>query len=339
MSLEPGRSSTSSGTETAIVDSLSLQRDPRFLSDLIAILFMGFIAAVASALGAIYVLFPELGALSWDVFGRPRGRWAAAPLLLALTPALTGTLGTVVTRSIPYGFASVMLIVVGSVGIIAALDSPIAPAISAGLLPLVLGVTSWLYPPGILFGSTLLAALSIPWKRRMLADRAALEPSDASDSAEGSSAPPARRWLTALLSFVLVAELAVRLTGMRFILFPPLVVILYEMLRHPGDCPWTGNTVRLPIVCFIAAAGGYFFHAHIGFVPLAAILSMAWGVATLRATRVHVPPALAVALLPMVMGQATIGYPIAVGLGTTLASLWYIGFARWTLRTSAASAV
>src|ERR1700691_919303 len=110
MSRDTGRSSTSSVSPAAMGDAPPSHRDPRLLSDLIAVIYIGFIAAVASALGAIYVLFPELGALSWDVFGRPRGRWAAAPLMLAVTPALTGTLGTVVTRTLPYGFVSVMLI-------------------------------------------------------------------------------------------------------------------------------------------------------------------------------------------------------------------------------------
>ena len=309
----------------------------RLLSDLIAVIYIGFIALVAGLLGAIYVLFPELGALSWEVLGRPQGRWAGAPLMLAVTPALTGIIGTLVTRSLPYGFVSVFVTVLGALAIIAALDSPIAPAISAGLLPLVLGVTSWWYPPGILFGSALLAAISVPWKRWVLSRH--VPPALPADSAEGTSSPPALHWLSALLAFVVVAELAVQLTGMRFILFPPLVVILYEMLRHPADCPWIESTFRLPIACFAGAAGGYLLHAHIPSLVLAAMLSMAWGVIVLRTCRVHVPPTLAVALLPMVMGHtATIGYPVAVGLGTTLASAWYVGFARWFGQTPSALA-
>jgi hypothetical protein len=41
------------------------------------------------------------------------------------------------------------------------------------------------------------------------------------------------------------------------------------------------------------------------------------------------PPVLAVALLPLVMTNPTIGYPIAVGLGTMLASAWFEFLARW----------
>jgi len=318
----------------------------RLVADLLALVYIGLIAAVASLTGAFYVLFPELAALSSDVMGRPRGRWASAPILLALTPTLTGLLGTVVTRTMPYGFVSVLVTAAGCIAIIGALRSPVAPAISAGLLPLVLGITSWWYPPGILFGSSLLAAISIPWKRYATSTDV-LDPDEIGQPETLDCANPAHppketpgthgahraglvpREILSLLAFVAVAVGAVKLTGMRFILFPPLVVILYEMLCHPGECPWLRRTVHLPIACFLAAAGGYLFHAYVGFAPLAAILSMAWGIAVLRKLDVHVPPALAVALLPMVMDRPTVGYPFAVGIGTTLAAVWFLMHEKW----------
>jgi hypothetical protein len=316
----------------------------RLEAELIALAYIGTIAAVASATGAFYILFPELAALSYDVLGRPRGRWASAPFLLAITPVLTGTIGTIVTRSLPYGFASVLITVGGAIAVLSALRSPIAPAISAGLLPLVLGVTSWWYPTGILFGSTLLALISIPWKRYTLeiADTeppettnigiAEVDTTDVHTGANHDSNTTAIRWLAAIAIFVVVAVAFVKMTGLRFILFPPLVVIAYEMFRHPSACPWSGQTLRLPLVCFLCAAGGFLFHAAIPNAPLAAICSMAWGIAVLRSIRLHVPPALAVALLPMVMHHPTIVYPFAVLTGTALVAGWFGVFEMWTLK-------
>jgi hypothetical protein len=316
----------------------------RLAADILALIYIGIIATVASVTGAFYVLFPELAALAWNVMEQPRGRWAGSPLLLALTPPLTGLIGTVVTRTMPYGFASVLITVAACVAIIKALRSPVAPAISAGLLPLVLGVTSWWYPPGVLFGTTLLAAISIPWKRYATSfpasalnsdDDQSIDPScdtSSSDASQPPEAPPAiaaRYHMLALLVFVAIAVGVVKLTGMRFILFPPLVVILYEMLSLPEHCPWIGRPVGLPIACFLAAAGGYFFRVHVTIAPLAAMLSMAWGGAVLRTFDIHLPPALAVALLPMVMAHPTVAYPFAVGLGTTLASAWFALFEKW----------
>jgi hypothetical protein len=314
----------------------------RRLADLVALIYIGFIATAATVTGAYYMLFPELSALSWDVMERPRGRWAGAPLMLAATPALTGFAGTIVTRSLTYGFISVFLTVLVSLAILRTMRSPIAPAISAGLLPLVLGVTSWWYSPSILFGTSLLAAISFPWKRYAAAHGPSAKASDdavhasavsshAATSANSDAPSPtaASRLLPPLLSFMAIAMIAVKLTGMRFILFPPLVVILYEMLSHREHCPWVGRPIALPVACFTSALGGYFFFAHLASAPIVAMLSMAWGIAVLRTLNLHMPPVLAVALLPLVMAHPTIACPVSVGLGTMLASAWFELLCRW----------
>jgi hypothetical protein len=135
-------------------------------------------------------------------------------------------------------------------------------------------------------------------------------------------------WLMALLAFVALAVVVVQITGLRFILFPPLVVIAYEMFAHEASCAWAGKPFRLPIAAFLASAGGFMFWHFFGSTPLTAGCSMLCGIVVLRATRVHVPPALAVALLPMVMNAPTIAYPFAVGIGTLMLTLWFYLYRR-----------
>jgi hypothetical protein len=307
----------------------------RLGGELIALVYIAIIAEIACATGAVYVLFPELGALSHDVITRPRGTWANAPLLLAVTPMLTGVVGIVFTRSLPYGYLSVLLTVAGAIAVVLALRSPIAPAISAGLLPLVLGVKSWWYPPAIALGTVLLATLSMPWKKYGAARSVAatVESDDAREDLHDDllddlieTTPSGYGWLGALMAFVAVAVFFVKLTGLRFVLFPPLVVIGFEMLGHTAICPWADKPMRLPLACFLTALGGFVSWHFLGVTPLAAAASMAWGIAMLRVCDLHVPPALAVALLPLVMDKPTIAYPFAVGIGTTLLSLWFLAY-------------
>jgi hypothetical protein len=236
-------------------------------------------------------------------------------------------IGIFFTRVLPYGYLSVLLTVSGAVVVILILKSPIAPAISAGLLPLVLGVKSWWYPPAILLGTALLALLSLFWVRLSSspipgAERAIEDIVD--DVVE--LVPASHYWLLALMVFVVIAVAAVKLTGLRFILFPPLVVIGFEMFGHTAICPWAKRPLLLPVACFLTATGGLVFLKALGSGPAAAVCSMAWGILTLRAFDLHVPPALAVALLPLVMDSPTITYPFSVGIGTLLVTLWFLAY-------------
>jgi hypothetical protein len=55
------------------------------------------------------------------------------------------------------------------------------------------------------------------------------------------------------LAFTLLAVLAVFLTGLRFLLYPPLVVMTYEMFSYPRACPWAQRPLHLPIACCLTA--------------------------------------------------------------------------------------
>jgi hypothetical protein len=299
----------------------------RIAAELAAIFYIAIIAQIAALTGAFYLMFPELGALSHDVLTRPRGAWARAPVALIVTPAVAAIIGIFFTRALPYGFASVMLTIGGAVIVILAMRSPIAPAISAGLLPLVLGIKSWWYPPGILFGSVLLAVGAGVWnriERRNFGDRVF----EAADTYEDALelAPSGARWMGAFAIFVALAMFAVEATGLRFILFPPLVVIGYEMLGHPAVCPWARRPLALPVACFLTASGGLLCVRLLGADAAAAGLAMAWGLIVLRYFDLHIPPALAIALLPMVMNHPTLWYAVSVAIGTAMLTVWFLTY-------------
>src|SRR6202008_1404086 len=78
-------------------------------------------------------------------------------------------------------------------------------------------------------------------------------------------APHGYFWVLPLLTFVLVATLMVKLTGLRFILFPPLVVIGFEMFGHSEICPWAQRPLWLPLACFLTAFGGFVVFHFFGF--------------------------------------------------------------------------
>ena len=277
-----------------------------------------------------------------------------APLLLAITPCCTGVVGIVFTRSLPYGYLSGP-----AYGGRRDRGRPCLTLASRardlrGPASLVLGVKSWSYPPAIALGTVLLATLCVPWKKYCATRMVAAAPAESDKARENlhddllddliEMPPSGYGWLVVLMAFVAFAMFFVKLTGLRFVLFPAAGGNRIQMLGHTAICPWADKPMRLPLACFLTALGGFISWHFLGSTPLAAACSMAWGIAVLRMFDLHVPPALAVALLPLVMDKPTIAYPFAVGIGTTLLSLWFLADQRlsrgalsipWAVRAAA----
>jgi len=297
------------------------------------VLVMGFLGAItlfAHASGMTLILFPELAALSHDIITRPRGRWASDPGQLILTPTLTAILGLFLTRHLSYGALQMALIVGLSLIVIRITRSTIAPAISAGLLPMVLAERSWLYPVAIFLGIGILVVVLKLWQRFGPRDvhpgiRAA-EHSRLVDALE--AVPHSRLWALGLMTFVLGLGALAQASGLRFLVFPPLIVIAYELFGHPEVPGWMKRPALLPVVCLLTASVGLIAHQAIHAEFLAVMITMLGSVLILRAFRVHMPPALAVGLLPFVMDSPDGRFPISVLLGTSALTLYFFGYRR-----------
>ena len=298
---------------------------------LISLCFMGGIAGAASASGVALLLFPELAALSYDVFLRPRGTWARAPWMLALSPAVTAALGVLVTRYLPYSAVSIAICIVGAMVILKFMRSPIVPAISACVLALSLEEKSWLYPLAILLGTGALAVLSSAYRRLFDqgATHLARSAADRVDD-ELESLPKQFLWVPFFVVFLGATYLLSMATGMRMVFFPPLVVIAFEMFAHAEVCPWAQRPVLLPAVCTLAAAAGVAALAAFGPGVTSAVLAMLFGVVTLRVTRLHTIPALAIGLLPQVTTRADWHFPLAVGIGSALLTTCFLIFKKFS---------
>ncbi|MDY0190600.1 MAG: hypothetical protein RBR22_07675 [Desulfuromonas sp.] len=291
------------------------------------VLYIVLIALIAKITGFYYVLFPELGALAHDILQRPHGAWAKAPLLLVVTPLLTAVVGTLVTQHLAYSMISVLLTVGSSILIIKLLRSPIAPSISAGLLPLSLGEPSWWYPPSLLVGLVLLALISLVWGRMHQLPESAASASDFVDDIV-EQAPRNYSWLPFFAVFLVSEIVLVGISGRRFLLFPPLVVIGFEMFAHSAICPWAGRPFILPVVCTLSATAGVIWVTLLGVGPVAAGCTIVCGIALLRIFNLHVPPVLAIGLLPFVIPPPHYEFPLVVAVGTMLLTMIFRAWQR-----------
>ncbi len=293
---------------------------------------VGYIAAIAQAAlsaGIPYILFPELGALAHDVFERPTGRWATAPILLVVTPLLTAVPGVWIAQHMHYGVLSVSLGTGVGMGIVAALRSPVAPAISAGLLPIVFRIRSWWYPPSILAGTAALVLVSLAhhrWIRARGNPPAMSRTESVSDIVE--RAPAHYGWVPFFFGFVVVCVLLAQITGWRAMLVPPLVVTGFEMFAHADVCPWADRPSVLPLICGLTAACGLFFRLWLGTGPLAAAGIIIGSIAILKVARLHIPPAIAIGLLAILVRAPGYAYPVAVAAGAALLTGIFLVYRR-----------
>jgi hypothetical protein len=293
---------------------MSASRTTQLIQEAYSVCYLGVIAALAAICNLPLLFFPELAALAYEVIRNPGGKWARSPFYLALTPPLTGIVGVCIVNAFPYGPLSMLLSIAACISIVRWFRSPVAPAISAGVLPVALSVDSWLYPFAIAVGTSMLAGIAIT-----------------SGSKEAQSETLAqvhaanRDWLIGLSVFVVFAAVFAFVTGHRMILFPPLVVIAYEMFLHRNECPWGREPIKLAPICFLTALIGVMAVQLIGNGVISTMLSMTLGVFVLKIFRLHVPPALAVGLIPQIMEQPSWIYPASVFAGCFLLTLVYLG--------------
>ena len=281
--------------------------------------YIALMTALARASGISYLLFPELGALASVVLADPLSTWARSPKLLALAPVITAAPGVLVTRTLPYGPTALILDLAICLLVIRLLRSPVIPAISAGVLPLVLGITSFLYPVAILVGTGGLA-LIVMLRSRLIPPpaRAQVSPSVPTISTLVATQSWLQRvpWLLPLAVFLLGALAMVQLLGSHLVLYPPLLVIAWEMLANADECPWQGRSLAVLVVTAGAAVAGTVLVLALGVSPLAAFLAILVTALLLRLARLRCPPAFGLALLPFLITAPTLAYPLLTLAGT-----------------------
>ena len=290
---------------------------------------LAYIVLAARCHGWHYLLFPGLAALAYDVLTRPWGKWASQPGRLVVTPVAGSVIGVLVTRVLPFGVLAILLIVPACLLLLALLRSTIAPAIAAGALPLFLGIKSWLYPVSIALSLVVLVAILLPWQRHCGRRYPGAEVSTRNVDDVLESPPTGNAWVLPFFAFLTVMALCATASGLRLILFPPLIVIAYEMFAHPTACPWVGKPLALPGVCVVNAVAGWSAVSLFGSGAVAAACAMALGIVALLLLRLRMPPALAVGLLPLVITSPTIKYPISVAIGAGALTLTYRIYQRW----------
>lgn len=272
-----------------------------------AVLFVTAMAALGEYAGLKLLLFPELGALAYGTIARPNHPWASDLSRLIATPTVTGAIGMLTMHDLGWGPLQVLLVVMVSLSVVAAMQSRIFPALSAGVLPLVLRISDWIYPVCILASCAALAGVILVMRF------AGITRSDYVSRSRINDWWRLDRLLIYLCVLALIATVAYALCQ-PLLLFPPLAVLAFESIVRSEACPWIRRPFALIGLFAFCSASGYAVFYVFGVSALAAALSMIVALISMTIVDLYAPPAIAVAILPYASMQAGWLYPVDVGL-------------------------
>ena len=269
--------------------------------------------ALAFALGTHAIIFPEGAAIAMGVWSLALPGWSHSRWRVAVLPPGCALLGVLLVRlELPPSVAAILGAALALL-VLHALDSRLAPAMSAAVLPIVFGVDEFSYPLAVLVICVVVAA-TMPWLSRRRGPPAA--PGDATGRypvavvAGGLAAIAAWVVLGGELLALPVAALA-----------PPLFVSALEWLGQRA-CTLRRGLRRWVLLVGAGLAGAVATELIAtpwlaGAVAVIATLALGWVLATPH------PPALAIALIPQLLQAVDpLEYTLAIAAG---AGALYLG--------------
>jgi hypothetical protein len=268
--------------------------------------------ALAGALDTSAIIFPEGAALAMGVWVLGLQGWTASRWRVLALPPLCAVAGVALVKSgLPGAVAEIAALTFGLL-LLQACDSRLAPALSAGVLPVVFGIDDWSYPVAVL---AVCAAVAVLWQ---LIHHPAARRLDDVVPERYPWAVAASAWLV-IVAWILIGGQALELSAA--VLAPPLFVSALEWLAR-GE-PLAAEGVRRWALLVGAGLAGSVAAKLVsvgwigGALAVCATLALMWLLATPH------PPALAIALIPQILTSPDpLDYTTSIAAG---AAALYLG--------------
>lgn len=279
-----------------------------------SVILISLIAWLSYFIDLPLLLFPEFGALCNCTITRPQHIWARSPYHLALIPAATGFIGVLALRVLGHGVAPVLLVLISSLILLNLFRSPIVPALSSGLIPLVLNIPSWTYPLSVFLSCVILAIIVYFRGKHLKIQRHDDQPF----RLLAGGWPRNAYHIIVFLGFIAGIAFIAQISDRPIILFPPLAVLSFEILLHAGQHPWCRFPALLPIIFFLCAAGGFAAFMICGHSVCGVAIAVIIAICVTFYRGLYVPPAIAVSLLPFVMHNVGLAFPFEIAFSVAI---------------------
>ncbi|MDD2319716.1 MAG: hypothetical protein PHO83_06680 [Geobacteraceae bacterium] len=293
-------------------------------TQLISIILVTIMFAIAEAVGEMEIIFPEIAALAFGFWIMEKSPWQGTKLTICASPTLAALTGVILLRYAPFS----PLLLIGSAFLLVILQlkllrSAVLPSLSASILPIITHTTSWLYPLSVAILTAIIALgrLSLEALDHKETSANFFHQSDRATANEMNFLPELLYWSKILAGVLLVTALALQ-SRYLFMIAPPLMVGFVEISRP--NRPLRRTPGKILLLLFLAAAAGVLWFYLVttilhGSLWIFSFLTITSVFLLYEALQVSFPPAVAIALLPVLVPPANLWhYPLHVLLGSTL---------------------
>ncbi|MEA5089691.1 HPP family protein [Solidesulfovibrio sp.] len=304
-------------------------------SEYITMLFVVCMVAVAEYFKVNEIIFPEIAALTFGAWVMEERPWRGPAWTICFSPTLGALTGVVLLRLAPHA----LLPMVGLAFFFILIElklfrSAMSPSFSAAILPILTGITSWVYPISVCVMAAIIAGVAHCREKGKAGVSDDLLPAATAKSDGHAGLGLEMLHYGKLLLFVLLVAIFSVKSEWLFVMSPPLIVAFVE-LAEPGSVLRKKSMFRLLLLFSIAALCGMIWVFAVtqvfqGPMWLAAGLAVASVFLLVRRLGVASPPAFALALLPTILPhRALYLYPVHVLIGSAL----FIGFSLLWFRS------
>lgn len=279
----------------------------------VCVLLAAVMVGAAGLLGEKEVIFPEITALTVGAIAAPKQAWRVSRVRMVLLIAVCSVLGILVVRFSPLPKAANLA---GAYLICQALylfsGTSFAPMISAAALPVLMDTETIIYPVSAVAMTVLTVLAQYILEKSGLYEREDFTPLPRPNRFSMVSAA-VRTAFAALLAFPLIHF------GLNFCIAPPLLVAFTEF-SDPASGARKKPLKTVLIIAACALSGALFRRSLCTLLglplTLAAVFAVLAALAIMRLAGQYIPPAGALAVLPMIIPQeALLIYPLEILAG------------------------
>ncbi|MBS7232631.1 hypothetical protein KHA90_16555 [Flavobacterium psychroterrae] len=255
------------------------------------------------------IILPELAALSIGCFMYKKNTWTAKPFHLFLIPSLTAFIGFFINQLEINMAVKIVLTLIVMMALLYSIKSSLAPALATGLLPIVTNCDSYIFLFSILLFMGLLAIFAAVFFKP--------EASQAPAQQQPKSVLAVLVFLAVLIIWVMICSAA---GIMQIAALPPIIVLAYEHIDKKmfGAVMLYKMVTVLVLTAFVGAQSYYFLDNYL----LASVINLIAVTIILHYLKMKMPPAYAMAMLPMVLPSSS---PVHFALNTAVAATAILG--------------